>query len=345
MGGKKQSPRSRPTIKEVAERANVALSSVSRVLNEHPDVSYEMRERVTRAIHDLGYEPNLIASSLRSGSTRTIGFVVANVANPLFADITRGAARRLEEAGFSMVLTNSDGEASREERMIRLLRWRQVDGLIVALADEHRRETLQELAQHETPVVLLDRETPEVPSTSAVICDHATGVSQAVDLLFELGHRRIGFVSVLEAIRPGRERLRGYLEGHAKREVDVPRDLIRLGPLTPGFAEEAVGDLMSIESPPTALVVASNVLLVGGLRALHRMGIPVGDRVSLVSCDDIPLGELHSPPITVVDRDRTRMGEMAAELLIERIQNPEVGPRTVTLPTQLVVRSSTAALG
>ncbi len=120
-------------MKEVALHAGVALSSVSRVLNDHADVSDAMRARVLVAIEELGYEPNLIASSLRRGSTKTVGFVVSDIANPLFADIAKGAERTLDESGYATVLTNSEGDPARDESMIRLLRWRRVDGLRYAL--------------------------------------------------------------------------------------------------------------------------------------------------------------------------------------------------------------------
>jgi LacI family transcriptional regulator len=332
---------SQPTIKEVAERAQVALSSVSRVVNDHPDVSYRMRERVRRAIHDLGYEPNLIAASLRSGSTNTIGFVVSDIANPLFADITWGAERRLEEAGYSMVLTNSEGQPEREERMARLLRWRRVDGLILSLADESRTETLVELQNFEAPIVLLDRDRTGIPNASAVLADHASGLERATDLLLKLGHRRIALVSGSQAILPGRERLRGFTAAHEHRGLTPRAEMIRLGPLTPEFGESSVMELMHQDPRPTALICGGNTILVGALRALRRQNLKVGEDVSLVSCDDVPLAELHYPSITVVDRDTIGMGEIAANLMIERLRSKDAKPRVVTVPTRLVVRDST----
>ncbi|GIU92854.1 MAG: LacI family transcriptional regulator [Acidimicrobiia bacterium] len=330
-------------MKEVARRAGVALSSVSRVLNDHPDVSDAMRAKVIAAIKELGYQPNLVASSLRRGSTKTVGFVVADISNPLFADITWGAERRLNRAGYSMVLTNSEGDPARDEKMVRLLRRRRVDGLIISLADETRKETIAELKHLEVPIVLIDREVGDLASASAVLADHAEGMRRATELLFDLGHRRIGLIGPSESTRPGRERLAGFKAAHSSRRVGVDWDLVKLGGLSPAFGEAMAHELLNLKDPPSALISAGNLLLVGTLRALHRARVSVGSEISLVSCDDVPLAELYNPPITVVDRNTVEMGEIAAGLLLERLEDPEAKPRVATVPTRLIVRASTAA--
>ena len=173
-------------MREVAERAGVALSSVSRVLNDHPDVSDDMRARVLKSIAELGYEPNLLASSLRRGTSHTVGFIVADIANPIFAEIVGGAQSILDEAGYATLLTNSEGNADRDEEMLRVLRRRQVDGLIVSIADETRAGTLVELNRFEGPYVLLDRSIRKLPSASSVLADHESGMREAAEHLLEL---------------------------------------------------------------------------------------------------------------------------------------------------------------
>lgn len=336
--------RAEPTMKEVAEHAGVALSSVSRVLNDHPDVSDDMRSRVLRSIEELGYEPNLLASSLRRGASYTIGFIVTDIANPLFAEIVRGAERALDEAGYAALLTNSEGSADRDEEMLRLLRWRQVDGLIVSIADETRAETLTELERFEGPVVLLDRQIRGFAAASSVVADHATGMRQATQHLLDMGHRRIALLTGSRKLRPARERLRAFRDTFKKQGFDPPEDYIRMGSFSPAFGEQVTNELMDGEQRPTAIIAGGNRILAGVLRALQRHRLEVGKDISLISCDDTPLSELYSPPITVVARDNRSQGRIAAELMLDRLQGSDPGPRKVVIPTELVVRDSTVAL-
>jgi LacI family transcriptional regulator len=332
------------TMRDVADVAGVALSSVSRVLNDHPDVSDAMRERVQRAVEKLGYEPNFIASSLRRGSTMTVGFVVADIANPLFAEFSKGAGRKLDQAGFSIVLANSESDPMRDEQLARLFRWRRVDGLIMSLADETREETIRELQRLESPIVLFDRAVENLPQASMVTADHAGGLRRATDHLLDLGHERIALVTGRKHLRPTQERVRGFTEAYEARHQKAPMDLVRLGSFDADFAESATTQLLGIADPPTAIISGSNQLLVGVLRTLRREKRRVGKDIALVACDDVPLAELHDPPITVVYRDTVKMGELAAELLLERIQGEETEPRVATVPTELLVRDSTFPL-
>jgi LacI family transcriptional regulator len=338
--------RRRVSIKDVARQAGVAVSSVSRVLNDHPNVSAQMRQRVLDAVAALDYERDLLGSSLRRGTTRSVGFLVSDVANTLFADMAKGAESELQQAGYSLVVTNSDGDPARDERSIRLLSNRRVDGLILAVSDETDPQTNRALTQLDNALVLLDRELRGLPRASAVLADHATGMSAAVDHLVGLGHRRIALLGGPLTLRPHRERLDAFKAAHRRRKIAVQPDLVLIGPtVSAEFGRSATARLLALPADvrPTALISGGNLVLIGLLRALHEAGAPVvGQDLSLVSCDDVPLAELHYPPITVVARDTVEMGRVAARLVLERLHG--ANPRTVTLPTQLVVRSSAVAL-
>ncbi len=327
-------------MKEVAAHAGVALSSVSRVLNNHPDVSEAMRRQVHDAIEAVGYEPNLLASSLRRGSTRTVGFIASDISNPLFAEIALGAERRLDEAGYSMVLTNSEGNSERDEAMIRLLRRRRIDGLILSVADEGWPGTAAELSKLSEPVVLIDREVRGIHTASAVFSDHADGMQAATNHLLDLGHSRIALISGAPSLRPVRERLQGFQAAFEGRGLPVPEELLRFGSFSARFGQEATAELLALAEPPSAIVAGGNLLLTGVLRALRDAGRSVGQDLSLVSCDDVPLTELHSPPITVIDRDAVQMGEAAAGLLLDLLAGGD-RPRVTSVPTTLIIRDST----
>src|SRR3954452_15624342 len=183
-------------MREVAERAGVALSSVSRVLSGHPDVSPVMRNRVLDAATALGYEPNLLAQSLRRGATMTVGFVVGDISNPLLSQIALGAETELRAGGYTVLLTNSVNDPKLDAQHVRLLRQRRVDGLLLSLADEGAEETLNALRRAKVPAVLVDRDPATgIDRVSGVLSDHASGIAAATSHLIELGHRRIALVN------------------------------------------------------------------------------------------------------------------------------------------------------
>lgn len=346
-------PGSRVTVKQVAEAAGVATSSVSRVFARHPDTSKRMRARVLEAADKLGYEPDLLARGLRSGRTATIGFVVRDISSPLFGDIVKGAEITLRRAGYSILLANSDGDAGLDTAHIRLFNRRRVDGLILSLESESNPSTLRALGGLLVPVVLLDREIPSLlqRQATAVLCEHRTGVSDAVSEMIEIGHRRIALITGPETIRPSRERLAGYLEAHRLGRIPVVDELIRLGSHSERFGRRQTLDLLGGAEPPTALLAGGVQLGIGALNVLSEVGLVPGSGFSVAVSDDIPALSLLSHPLALIRRDRHRMGEAAAELMLTMLQDEGSLPDPVSIPTvyrpgQLVapVRNSVTTL-
>ncbi len=330
----------RASMREVAERAGVAMSSVSRVLSGHPDVSPAMRERVMAVVAELGYQPDLLAQSLRRRATRSVGFVVGDIANPLLAEIVKGAEQALRESGYSMLLTDSEGDPARDADHVRLFEQRRVDGLMLSLASEDHADTIDVLRQFGTPAVLVDRELPPEVGASAVLSDHRTGMRDAVSHLLDLGHRRIGLI-VGQPMRPSRERRAGLEEAFAARDLPATYHVVE-GSLSPDHGRNATRQLLELDPPPTAIVAGGNQLLIGTLGELLERGMRLGEDISLVSCDAIDVTELFTPPIAVVRRDNREIGYRAARLLLERLADGDTGPRTELLPTEFVPRPSCA---
>jgi LacI family transcriptional regulator len=324
---------------EVAQLAGVAQSSVSRVLSGHPDTSDEMRNRVLAAVEKLGYEPNLLAQSMRRGSTMSVGFVVGDISNPLIAEIAHGAETTLRRAGYSMLLTNSENNPSLDAAHIRLLQQRRVDGLLLSLAAEDDEATTALLRATETPVVLIDRELAADDDASAVLSDHRSGMCAAVRHLLELGHRDIALI-LGHPVRPSRERLRGLEDAYRASGLAETYTVVE-GHLTPSHGQAATGKLLDRRTPPTAIIAGGNQILVGALHELVARGVAVGPELSLVSCDDVSITELFSPPIGVVRRGYAEIGRQAAKLLLKQLEGDQ-RPRTVTLPTEFVARPSCA---
>lgn len=326
-------------MREVADAAGVAMSSVSRVLSGHPDVSEEMRRRVMLAVDALGYAPDMLAQSLRRRATLTIGFVAGDISNPLMASIVEGAERELQRGEYAMLLANSEGDAQRDADHVRLFEQRRVDGLVLSLAREDHDDTLAALDQTDVPRVAVDRQLPAEVRASGVFSDHRSGMREAVGHLLDLGHRRIGLI-LGRPVRPARERLRGLEDAYADR--GLPRDYdVCEGVLSAEHGRRATVRLLDAPEPPTAIVMGGNQLVLGTLQELRARSLTVGADVSLVGCDSISTTELYDPPIAVIRRDTAELGRRAAELLLRRLDGA-AAPESVTLPTEFVPRASCA---
>lgn len=327
----------RSGIREVAELAGVGIASVSRVLSGQPGSSAQMTERVMEAARQLGYTPNLLAQSLRRRSSRSIGFVCSDITNPLLSSIVSGAESVLTKAGFSILLTNSGGVASVDAERIELLQQRQVDGLILLPALENDPATLALLQRSETPMVVIDRSLPDSIDAHYVLSDHYTGVTQAAHALLSAGHRRLGLV-VGRDVRPTRERIRAVEDSYRAMALE-PELHIDSGTLCAEHGEQAMERLLDMTPAPTAVILGGNQLLEGALRVIRRRGIQLGRDLSLVCCDDVALSRLFEPPIATVMRDNVRLGQRAAQLLLDQLQTPHSSEAEL-LPTWFELRAS-----
>ena len=313
----------------MAERAGVGIASASRALSGREGNTAEVRARVLKAAAELGYTPNLVAQGLRRRSSMLVGFVASDIANPLVAGVLRGAEQVLGAAGFSVLLTDSAGQPENDAARVRLMRQRQVDGLLILPVTEDHVETLDELRQMSV-VVAVDRSLPEDLRASFVLSDHGIGIAEAAAYLIARGRRRLALVTGRD-VRPGRERL-AALRAALPSDVSV---VTEPGFLTEEHGKDALARLLDNPTPPDAVMLGGNQLLVGALDLVHARGVRLGAQLDLVTCDDIPLGRLHTPSVPAVARDIAAMGRAAAELLIERISTG-ADPRSITLPTWLV---------
>jgi LacI family transcriptional regulator len=329
-----------PTIKEVAERAGVSVSTVSRVLNDYPFVSAGARRRVIDAMGELEYRPDVAARSMRTGSSNTVGFVVADISNPLFAAIAKGVDSVLVPHGYSLVLANSENDPDHEAALLRALRQRRLDGLIAAVADERAPGLAGRLEEFAT--VLFDRDVAG-SSADAVWSDHDSGIGEALERLSGLGHRRVALIAGSEGQLGSRARIVAFRR-HARRlGLSVAGGLVRSSEPERESGQRAARELLAAPDPPTALMIAHNLLTVGVLEALSDLGVRLPDDLSVVACDDVDVTRLFSPPIDVIERDLLELGETSARLLLERLADRDGPPRRVVLPTRLLVRESTAA--
>lgn len=333
---------SRPTLRDVADRAGVGIATASRALNGG-STSEALRQRVTGAAEDLGYHPHRLALGLRTGATKSVGFVVSDIANPVLGRTAQGAVSYLDAAGYTMMLAVSDAHVERERSLIRMMYERRVDGLILSCSDETDPRLSAIVSQLDIPVVLLDRELP-VPRIHRLLVNHRQGLREAVEHLVKLGHRRVAYIGGPPVVRPSRERYEAYRAAATARGVWDER-LVALGPLTTEAGREAAIDLMTGSPAPTALIVADNRRAIGTLRAIHDRGLDIPRDLSLVALSgDVDALALHNPPITIVDRPLEEMGMEAAKLVLASLAPVDAidRPVTRTFDGRLLLRGSTA---
>jgi len=326
----------KPNLRDVARLAGVAVSSASRVLSGHPDVSPAMRRKVLAAVDQLGYEPDFLAQSMRSGATFAVGFVARDISSPLLAEIALGAERTLRGSGYYLLVLNSEGDPALDAGHIRQLEWRRVDGLLISLADEGNHEAEAALAALSVPVVLIDRELDSLDA-SAVLADHGAGMDAVVSHLAGLGHRRIGLAAGPAAVRPGREGVAAFRGACQRFGVQAT---VETGPFSAAHGREATDRLLDGAGAPTAVIAGSNQIFPGVLEAIRSRGLSIPAEISLATFDDLPLLGLLEPPVDVVRRGPEQFGTIAANLLLQRLRG---GPaETVVVPTTFEARGSSA---
>lgn len=331
-----------PTIFDVAKRAGVSKSSVSRVLNGGA-VSPKTRKAVLEAIEALGYRPNVAARGLVTKRSQTVGFVLTDVADPYYSEVIRGVDEALSEKGYSLILCSARWDNDRELSYIRLLTEHRVDGLLVlsgqTTAREHMLQALS--AETERPIVVLDRTLSGAGFDTIGVDDFAASAG-AVRHLLRLGHTRIAHVTGPLNYHSGVRRLEGYR--HALEQAGIPVDpsLIVEGNFTKRGGYEAALHLFSLAKPPTAIFAANDVSALGVWQAAREFGLRIPEDVALVGFDDIELLRLADIPLTTVRQPRYDFGYMGTQMLLARIEAKDQvkKPRRVILPTELVIRSS-----
>ena len=331
-------PRSRPTMREVAALAGVAIKTVSRVVNGVPTVDPAIAARVREAADKLGYRPNLTASSLRRGDGRTsmIGMLVEDAANPFSAALTRTVENVARERGVLVLVGSLDEDAERERELARALVDRRVDGLVIVPAGRDHSYLISE-QRSGTRMVFVDREAGLLDA-DAVVSDNRQGAVTAVNHLLKAGHRRIAYLGDRASIPTAAQRFDGYRHALEVAHIAYDDEIARHAEASEQAAVAATEQLLSLPNPPTALFTSQNLVTIGAVRALRALGLQ--DTVAHVGFDDFPLADMLNPGISVIAQDIEQMGKTAAEMLFSRLDGDESPTRTVTVPTRLIERGS-----
>ena len=339
-------PRRRPgasTVQDVAAEARVSPMTVSRVLSGAKHVRPELRERVERAVLQLGYHRNENARSLRPGQrSGLIGVTITNIANPYYAGLQRGIEEVASRHERRILVGNSNEDPARERQLVADFIGRRVEGLIVVPSGQGSPAHLRPTALSGVPLVLASRAVPGI-DVDTVLVDDVRGAFDATTMLLDEGHRRIAFLGNRVSVFTGQRRFEGFRLAHERAGVTVVGELVRQGQQDVDSAREAMNGLLGLHDPPTAVFTANNRNTVGAIRAIMAAGLEgeggrLGTRV--VGFDSFELADLSPVPLDLVDHDAGELGRRAAEMLFERLavgeSSAEQAPRLVELPVHLV---------
>ena len=331
------------TLRDVARLAGVHPGTVSRALNPQTRslVNERTARRVLDAAQELGYRPNPIARGLRTNRSHTIGVLVPDLMNPLFAAVVRGIEDGLRDGGYTPLIANTDNDAERERVAYEAMRARQVDGFIAATA--RRDHWLLEEQVNSGPKVVLVNRRVDSDAIPAVTGDDHAGVQLAVEHLTGLGHRRIAHVAGAQTLYTGWSRHDGFVDAMRAGGLDPDPDLIVFSEaFTAREGARCCTELLDRRDDFTAIVAGNDLLALGCFDALEQHGLGCPADISVVGYNDMPFVDRFRPPLTTVRVPHYELGATAAELMLEQLGGTDLPPRQLLLPPELVVRGSTA---
>ena len=332
------------TIYDVAEQAGVSIQTVSRVLNNRPDVSTGTRQRIQDIIKQMGFQPFSNARGLSSKHTYTLGLVAANFSDFWFSQILTGAEKETREHGFFFMLGSLTCNPEDEPEFLRLLTERHVDGVLFIRAScAEETEHLNRLKESGIPIVTTGNCPPE-SGLAMVDVDNVSGGSKATEYLVNLGHTRIAMLSGPPEWRAARDRTEGYLQALQEAGVPANPDLIIEGTWQYKSGYLGAKALLEKKVPFTAIFAQNDLMARGAISALHEAGQRVPEDISIIGYDDIPEAEFSDPPLTTIRQPMEEVGRAATRLLILMVEDPDTTPNQILFDTELIARSSCSRL-
>jgi LacI family transcriptional regulator len=330
------------TLKDIAAHAGVSPSTVSRFLNGQITVRDDTRERIEKAVKELGYKANYLARSLVLKETQTIGVVIPDILNPYFSSIARGLEDEAQKNGWSMILCNSDNKVDKELDYLQLLEYKYVDGIILVSTCQ-RAEQLESFVNRGVNLVLLGRRIQGL-GVDMVVVDNVGGAYMAVQHLIGLGHTRIAAISACQTIPTSWERLEGYRQALTEAGHLVDEELvINQGEFQYEDGYSAMEQLLS-RHIPSAVFAANDLMAIGAINTIQEHGGTVPDDIAVVGFDGLDVGTWIRPRLTTIAVSPYRLGEMSFRILMNRLSaDEELGPQVEKLETQLVIRESCGA--
>ena len=329
------------SIRKVSEVAGVSVATVSRAMR-HPDrVKKETREKVFKAIESVGYRPNMMARNFRAKKAFAVVVLVPNIANPFFSRVIRGIEQGAQQEGYAVLLGDTQGLRDRESEYVSLVSSRQADGIIQLSADVDRILDTLGTPAGSVPLVNACECADDAPCPTVRI-DNAGAAATAVRHLIELGHERIGIV-----LGPGdspltRDRLVGYRKALSDAGLAFDKRLVVSGDFSLGSGRRAVATLRAVNEPPTAIFCCNDEMAIGAMHRVKTDGFRVPEDISIIGFDDIEFASYVDPALTTISQPTEELGKVAFSVLLDLLEGREPGQTEFVLPTELIVRDSTA---
>lgn len=329
------------TIKDVAKAAQVSVATVSRVLNDDPKVKPDTKQKVQEVIEALNYTPNLLGRNLRRSYTKNILVLLPTLSNTFYATIIKGIRYEVAKAGYNVMVGVTDLNPDIERQNIRLLETKLVDGIIF-FAPQISQTELEEVEAC-YPIVQCS-EYIQGSLVSWVSIDNQKAAYDAVNYLIELGHTRIAMVTSKKPYTSSILREAGFREALQKHHINLASDYLYKTDYIPSSGMQAAHDLLSLKESPTAIFTIADSMAVGVIRGIEDLGKKVGKDVDVIGFDNTFVSKIYHPTLTTISQPRFEMGERAAKLLLNKIQDIHASKEYVTLAHELVIRESTHTL-
>ena len=329
------------TIHDVARRARVSITTVSRTLNNPEAVDPKTASRVWKAIEDLNYYPDTQARSLVSGRSRILGLIVSDITNPFFPELVQGFEEAVTQHGYDILVSSTNYDSARMALSVRRMLERKVDGVAIMTSEMHE-HLIDQLAHRHVPVAFLDVGVPR-DRVSNIVVDYEMGISEAIDHLVGLGHRNIGFVSGPQNLRSARIRRAAFMGALERHGIDVDSRFVVESDHKVGGGLVAMKSILSGAHRPTAVLASNDLTAVGMMRAVRQEGLSVPRDISIVGFDDIWLAEFTDPPLTTVRLSRKDLADKACQALLCGMGESGEQHRCAEfrVETHLVVRQTT----
>jgi LacI family transcriptional regulator len=331
------------TIRDVANKAEVSIATVSRVVNGNRPVHPEIRERVLKAIEELDYRPNFLARGLRQRSTCVIGLIIPDNSNPFYAELARAIEDAGFAAGYSVILCNSDLSEEKQQAYVDVLLSHKVDGVILIAMECAVPKVFERILAENIPAVLANIDTL-VPTADQVIVDTHQGGYLAGQYLLRLNHRRIGCITLYQPHSYRSSRIVGFRQALAEAGIELTPEDFAIGNGRYESGYEAMQELLQRRPDLTAVFVFNDLMAFGAIGALHAQGLQVPEDISIVGFDNIFYASTFEPALTTIAQPIAAMGQECIALLLERIQQPDKQPTHITLPVELMERASCRCL-
>jgi len=332
-------------MRQIAERADVSIGTVSHVVNGTSRVRPKLRERVLEAIRSLGFQPSALAQGLRTNRTRMLGMIIPDISNPFFPSVVRGAEDVAFKHSYRVVLCNTDNDPAKESLYFTELRsYRTAGLLIIPAAGSDIASALKPGTPGIPPVVCLDRR-PEGWTGDSVVVANELGAYGATQYLIEAGHRNLAVITGPTKLENSVERLKGFRKALKDKNLTLPAEFVQEAAFDTRSGFQAAKRLLKMLPLPTAIFACNDLMALGALHAIHEMNLRCPEDISLIGFDNLEFCEYTNPPLTSVYQPGYQLGAAAANLLLDRVNGMHDRAKRILLETELKIRSSVLPLG